>query len=55
MVEGFVLKYNRGEGFFCKRVRKVEGLLIELGKREGALGIFALLFFLPTGKQGRGA
>ena len=55
MVEGFVLEYNKGEGFFCKRAREWKGSLKNIGKWRGLWAILQLLLLPPDGaKQGRG-
>ena len=59
MVEGLVFKWGEHGGFICKKIIKGKGLLMKLGKREGAQGNFA--FLLPPlsreaeeGEQGAG-
>ena len=52
MVEGFILKYNKREGLFCKIIREVGGFLIEYRKRQGVLCKSACL--LPPLSRGIG-
>ena len=53
MVEGFILKYNKREGLFCKKVKEWEG---SLRNNEKGRGFWAKLpFLLPSlSPQNRG-
>ena len=49
MVGGLTIKYRKKEGFFCKRIKRVEGLFWKKRKRGGATGKNALL--LPLSRD----
>ena len=54
MVDGFVLEYNKGEGFFCKRAREWKSSLKNRGKGRGLWAILTLLLPPDGAKQRRG-
>ena len=54
MVEGFVLEYNKGEGFFCKRAREWKGYLKNRGKGRDLWAILPLLLLPPIRNKGGG-
>jgi len=55
MVGGLIIKNRKREGFFCKRIKRMEGLFWKKRKRGGALGKIALLPPLSRTEQRRGA
>ena len=54
-MEGLVCKKENGRGLFWKMGYKGWGLLMELGKREGAQGNYAFLIPPPDRETGEGA
>ena len=55
MVEGFICEYNKEQGFFCKKGKRVEGLLIKKEKEQGCPGKNAPFFLLPPLENRGGA
>jgi hypothetical protein len=54
MVGGLIIKNRKREGFFCKRIKRVEGLFWKKRKRAGAQGKIALLPPLSRTVERRG-
>ena len=55
MREGFILKYIKGKGFFCKMAKRGRDSLGIRGKGRGLRAKLPFIPFLSTRKQGRGA
>ena len=55
MREGFILKYIKGKGFFCKMAKRGRDSLGIRGKGRGLWAKLPFIPFLSTRKQGRGA